>query len=1449
MYKQKINNKELVSSIILIVIVFGGVIMNLIPNLSNFNSEESDNNTNQAKLVENPKSSLIGTHTWWNPDWPFRTLITITNGEGVDLKNYGVSIVFPYADAEYVDRVNSTLKDVRIIEYLNSVPYERKYFIFQDNPSVGEATIYFNTNVSASSSEIDTYIYFGNLGVESTAVEDGLGLVKNGDFEYVPAGDDPVGNPGATPYSYDPIGWNWSNNVPDNVIPWGGIEEDSPNDNESIPTQYWQNCLVNLTNVQGQVQLRGDHTYKWGTSESSIVTDFRDLTRTDDEYAGVLYSSPLVVPIVGDGDPLIDKIYLHLWRNIRVFGFDYRSQNNDIDGYFVRIINATGGVSSNPDNHNMLGGYLEIYTGTGKNNRDNNLRNFTTGSFTTTGDTVSNNWLNDPSGAIFDLSNYMGQTISIEVGMFGNEGSANNDQAFGQIDEVYFTYQVSTALNEVQTQKSEITVITRDIDGRIVPNAEVSIVQDNIVIDTQITDDTGEYTFTNMNFGIYNFTINYTFAPGVEQVVFNSTKGNYGTNLSYMYNVTALYETYIFYSDIWTIEFEIIDWNDEPLEYGYIKLFNQKGGNLLKTIQLVNGSSIFRWRNATRYYYEVYFDNDDYTTNNILLNSTYIYRSDYETTDRTFNHVMNVDDFNIGSGSYYNVSERVYTNGSRTEFGYKKLLKANITLSNMNNQIDNVSIYYIDQNNKTVGNLIYENLTYSGEQSDFITLDVRLADNSKLKAEKFDAYGLLIVVQGQNSSTCNGIIEVSTLEASHINNKTALSKMHIRVINVAGGSAPVWPVSVIITNGSNPVTILTTNTDGWATHDPDIYTPFTYLIGYEYNISLKQYGESYLFTVNSTSPPQWMPGGDVSFYNYTLNINSTIILDINLAAAPLDPQTEIEEISSITFVTWGDNVTITINVSFSTDGNPPWNLLADPGTFQCTVKSWTTGEEIIIKPMVPGLGYANYSVTINSTQMPAGDDFEQYWFIITGSISGYDDPPALFIEGKISTKQTTLILVDYDTHLLLSEVSKEFDEVINVTVRYYNETNIPLSGAQITFDWLALPLEYFKEDLVYPGYYYISINTSKALSVGKKLITIRASLTNYSSQEFTSTLDIIERPTKVNGTNSLKFSTEVVWIEDAQNFTYEYTDTLKGNQKVGDLDTAFFTWQELDEFGDVVPGISGTGLLIQNLDKSYSLDFNTALKSVGFYYLYLTLDKENYEARSAFINLEIRLREFDPVVDVLGNNNQISVDQGDDVVFEISLKDESRPLNGDFEALTGATVILNIRNNDYRLDETSTPGIYSYTFKTNAIDTFITSKTFTGKITIQADNFTTQEIILTLTVQMEEIFPSMPTFYFILITASVIGIVGSIVGYRVIQQARIPKHVKKIRKIKGFIKSKKKIPASLTIPTKAEMTAKLFADDWKEIGLSIDETLGIKDLKSKKLPIKDKISKIRGEKE
>jgi hypothetical protein len=314
----------------------------------------------------------------------------------------------------------------------------------------------------------------------------------------------------------------------------------------------------------------------------------------------------------------------------------------------------------------------------------------------------------------------------------------------------------------------------------------------------------------------------------------------------------------------------------------------------------------------------------------------------------------------------------------------------------------------------------------------------------------------------------------------------------------------------------------------------------------------------------------------------------------------------------------------------------------------------------------------------------------------------------------------------------------------------------------------------------------------------------------------------------------------LIWVQDTHYYTFTYRDANTLNI-IGDLNIKTYSWYELDEFGDRIPGNQGTGTLIQNLNKTYYVDFDTELKDVGFYFLHIALQKNNYEPRFAYINLQIKLREFDVSITGLGSNNQITVDKGDNIEITINLIDLTR---GDIN-LEGAQVTLNINGVDIPFSN-STPGVYTGIFRTNNIDTFIASKTFVGKFTIEMANFTKQEISITVVVKMEEIFPGMPTFYFILITASVIGVVGSIVGYRVIQRARIPKHVKKIRKIKGTIKSKKKIAESISIPSKEEMIAKLFGDDWKELGLSINETLGIKDLKSKKLPIDDKITKEGG---
>ncbi len=1446
------NKKKKNSLLFMMILILTSINMFILTNFSNLSSSSNniiridDDVELESNPINTPKSSMMGTHSWWDPNWPYRILINVTNQESVDLKNYGVSVVFPYGTT-YSGKVNNTLKDIRIIENENGNNYERNFFIFQDFPNPNEATIYFNTNISASATETDTYIYFGNMGVETTAVQNGLGLVKNGDFEYIPLGEDPIGTPEISKYSYDPVGWNWSHNVPDNIIPWGDVTgDDTTYQGVSDPSSNWQNCLVDASKAQNQVQLRGTYSYKWGTNRTLVPEDKGNIPIPgNDDYNGVLYSNPFVVPIVGDGNPSVDKIYLHLWRNIRACSFEYKTNNDNIDGYFLRIINASAGISD-IDNEIMLGNYLELFIGTGSNSLGDTLRNFTSG---TEGNTIST-FAGDISGEIvFDLSNYMGENISLEIGMIGDEGDINEDIAFGQIDQVYFTYQVDTELNDYQEQTTNIKVITRDIDGNIVPNAEVSLVQNNAPKTTQTTDDTGEYEFTSQSFGIYNFTVNYTFAPGVEQVVFNSTEANFGTSLYNIYNATDVSETYVLYLDIWTINFEIVDWDDEPLDDGYIKVYNQEGGNLLKTIQLVNGSAEFRCRNDIKYFYEVYFDNSNYVINDILLNKSNIYRSDYEATSRNLHHTFIVNETNIGSGSFYKVSERIYTNGSTKDFSIKKLIKANITLSNMADQIDNLTIYYIDEDNKTINNKIYENLTYSGEQSDFISLDIRLADNDKLKNEKFDAYGLLIIVEGQNSTTCNGIINIDTVEKCHINNKTALSKMHIRIVNIVDFiHYPVYPVSVIITNSTNSVTTLTTYDDGWASHDSDIYKPFIYLIGSQYNISLKRFGEDKLFKVNYTAPSQWMPNVTVGEMNITLNENSTIFLYIDMSGAPVDPETQIEEISSTTFVTWGENVTIIVNASYSPDGDPPWTLLTDPGTLQCSVKSWTTGDTFLTEQMAPAAGNDNYSITIDSSRLLAGDDFEEYWFIISGTFSGYQDPESLYVEGKILTKITTLNLVDYNTHQVISEISKEYNEIVNVTVHYFNSSSIPLLDATITFDWLALPLKTLNVDPLNDSYYYITINTSEAAQgddekgIGDKVVTIEASLDNYTSQTLIFNIDVLERPTTLNGDNGTLYINKRIWVEDPYNFSLTYEDVLSEKNITGEFDTLTYTWFELDENREIITGKEGMGTLIQNLDDTLTLDFDTEIRPIGYYQLIISIHKVNYEVKNALIYIEIKLRELEFDLEATNlDGSQISIVQGNDVNFEINLVDTTRNI-----PLTNAVVKLEIRDKEYILEEQS-QGVYKLTFKTEDIDAFFATQTFTGKIIIEKDNFTSQEFSITINVLMEEIFSGMPSFYFFLLIFSIVGIVGSLVSYRVIQQARIPKFIKKIRKVKNSIKSNKPITESLSIPTKEKMIFDLFGNEWEEIGLSLGDVLGIDKLKSNNLKIKDQNFKKGGE--
>jgi len=193
-------------------------------------------------------------------------------------------------------------------------------------------------------------------------------------------------------------------------------------------------------------------------------------------------------------------------------------------------------------------------------------------------------------------------------------------------------------------------------------------------------------------------------------------------------------------------------------------------------------------------------------------------------------------------------------------------------------------------------------------------------------------------------------------------------------------------------------------------------------------------------------------------------------------------------------------------------------------------------------------------------------------------------------------------------------------------------------------------------------------------------------------------------------------------------------------------------------------------------------------------------------------------------------DNKISIVKGKVVPIQVNLTD---PTRGGIPLLN-ASVILTIEGIDHEFTELAN-GTYIVNFNTNHVQAFFTSKTLSGIINVTREDFISVEFSITIIVEMEEIFPGMPLFYFLILIFSVLAIVGSIVGYRVYKKAKIPTFVKNVREIQKEIKKGKNISESLLYYPKEIFVGELLRDKWNSIGLSLGEILGIEIKKSKRL--------------
>jgi hypothetical protein len=243
-----------------------------------------------------------------------------------------------------------------------------------------------------------------------------------------------------------------------------------------------------------------------------------------------------------------------------------------------------------------------------------------------------------------------------------------------------------------------------------------------------------------------------------------------------------------------------------------------------------------------------------------------------------------------------------------------------------------------------------------------------------------------------------------------------------------------------------------------------------------------------------------------------------------------------------------------------------------------------------------------------------------------------------------------------------------------------------LEGATLSYSW-----DYgsgaINPDPLHSGYYYFEIDTSNSPNIGKYRIELTAILENYSTFEELMDINILRRPTSINGTTTLLQSSPEIYIGSAYNYSFEYKD-VRLNEKLGDLEVVSYYWYKLDNNGDPLSGLGNEGIgdLIQSTDGIYIFDFDTESREVADYTIFITFQKNNYEVRNAFISLSIKKKPIN--VSLSATNlvgKQINVVKGTPIEFSLVLQD---PTNNS-ALLVGATVILTINNVNYSFTEVS----------------------------------------------------------------------------------------------------------------------------------------------------------------
>ncbi|MHA2288286.1 MAG: LamG domain-containing protein, partial [Promethearchaeota archaeon] len=414
------------------------------------------------------------------------------------------------------------------------------------------------------------------------------------------------------------------------------------------------------------------------------------------------------------------------------------------------------------------------------------------------------------------------------------------------------------------------------------------------------------------------------------------------------------------------------------------------------------------------------------------------------------------------------------------------------------------------------------------------------------------------------------------------------------------------------------------------------------------------------------------------------------------------------------------------------------------------------------------------------------------------------------------------------------ETSTPVNFSLSLSIKYFRQISYEIISS-LSYSIVEVPSIFGTVNYDLDQGYYLKTITTSQLDADE--YTVRFSLIKDHYKLGTKDLDliVINRPTLLNNSPEFFRTIENIYVNDALNFTIVYTDTLTGS-KLNNLRAQYYIWESYDQAGNV--NETGQGNIISTIDNTYIVDFDTEMKQVGEYLLVLTMDKDNYDRKNGMILLTIKKRVLNYSLGANFENYRSSVAQGRTVLINISLTD---PTQGGIP-LINATVKMTIGGNIFEFIQSTgnVTGSYTFELRTDNINTFLGSETLTGIINITRRNYISEEFTIIIIVKMEEIFLGIPTFYFILLLSAIIALVGSIGGYKVYQNAKIPMFVKRVREMEKAIKKDKVIPESVLYHNKNVFIAERVNYKWEKLGLSLGNVMDTEGVKIKKISRKER---------